>query len=64
MDAGVKEKIDESMTDAAGVEPDTRVENAQVIDSGVAQDCQNLLYGHFPECLRLNDAEFSSIAGT
>ena len=50
------------MVEAAGVEPDIGIENAQLIDSGnarigmntkIAKSTVRSLYGHFPECLQL-----------
>jgi hypothetical protein len=55
------------MVEAAGVEPDIGVENAQLIDSGnarigmntkIAKSTVRSLYGHFPECLQLPNSTF------
>ncbi len=55
------------MVEAAGVEPDISVENAQLIDSEnarigmisiIAKSTVRSLYGHFPECLQLPNSTF------
>ena len=55
------------MVEAAGVEPETRVENTQVIDSGnagndmfsgTAKSTVRSLYSHFPECPQLQNSAF------
>ncbi len=55
------------MVEAAGVEPDIGVENAQLIDSEkarigmtfrIAKSTVRSLYGHFPECLQLPNSTF------
>lgn len=55
------------MVEAAGVEPDTRLENIQVIDSGnartgmistIAKSTVRSLYGRFPECPQLPNSTF------
>lgn len=60
-------KARNSLVEAAGVEPDTRVENAQVIDSGIARigmfskiakSTVRSLYSLFPEFQELPDPTF------
>ena len=60
-------KISKLLVEAAGVEPDTRIENAQVIDSGnarigmfskIAKSTVRLLYSHFPEFQELPNSTF------
>jgi hypothetical protein len=55
------------MVEAAGVEPDTRVENTQVIDSEnarigmiseIAKSTVRSLCGHFPDFLQLPDSTY------
>ena len=55
------------MVEAAGVEPDIGVENAQLIDSGnarigmifrIAKSTVRSLYGDFPEFLQLPNSTF------
>jgi hypothetical protein len=55
------------LVEAAGVVPDTRLENIQVIDSekarigmifDIAKSTVRSLYGHFPDFLQLPDPAF------
>jgi hypothetical protein len=60
-------KINKLYVEAVGVEPDTRVENAHVIDSGnarigmfskIAKSTVRSLYSHFPEFQELPNSTF------
>jgi hypothetical protein len=60
-------KLSMLMVEAAGVEPEISIENAQLIDSenarigtisGNAKSTVRSLYGHFPECPQLPNSTF------
>jgi hypothetical protein len=61
------ETKDFHLVEAAGVEPEISIENAQLIDSEnarigmistIAKSTVRSLYGHFPECPQLPNSTF------